>query len=95
MSFEVYVCVNKREQTVSLLVDEHATAELMYAVCLLCADYEAHKQDLLEAAPVLLNQLPPEPQGGTTPEPPRFATGRLRAIEGVYRDVVDKELWGL
>ena len=42
MSFEVYVCVNKREHTVSLLVDEYATAALMYAVCLLCADYEAN-----------------------------------------------------
>jgi hypothetical protein len=94
VSFGVYVCVNKRGHTVSLLVDEHATASLMYAVCLLCADYEAHKQELLEAAPVLLIHMVPRTAWGTTPKPPRFAD-RLRVIEGVYRDVVDKELWGL
>lgn len=93
MSFEVYVCVNKREHTVSLLVDEHATAALMYAVCLLCTDYEAHKQELLEAAPVLLIHMVPRTAWGNHTE--ATAICRLRAIEDVYRDVVDKELWGL
>ena len=45
-----HVCINKKEHTVSLLLDEHTAGIVIYAARPLCADYEAHKQELLEAA---------------------------------------------
>lgn len=44
-SLVAHVCVNSKERTVSLLLDEHTAGVLMYAARLLCADYEAHKQE--------------------------------------------------